>query len=60
VNERNAFEFRAEAYDVFNHPNWAAPSFTPASSTFGNVTSKTSLARQLQLSLRYTFCVDSV
>ncbi len=55
INERNAFEFRAEAYDFPNHPNWSAPSFTPTSSTFGKVTSKSGLARQLQLSLRYTF-----
>jgi len=24
INDRNTFEFRAEAYSVFNHPNWAA------------------------------------
>jgi hypothetical protein len=55
VDERNVFEFRAEAYDVFNHPNWSGPNMTPGNSTFGKVTSKTGLSRQLQLSLRYTF-----
>lgn len=55
VNERNAFEFRTEAYDVFNHPNWSSPNLTPGTSTFGKVTSKTGLSRQLQLSLRYSF-----
>jgi hypothetical protein len=55
INERHSFEFRAEAYDFPNHPNWSAPSFTPTSSTFGKVTGKSGLSRQLQLSLRYTF-----
>jgi hypothetical protein len=55
IDERNVFEFRAEAYDVFNHPNWSGPNMTPGNSTFGKVTSKTGLSRQLQLSLRYTF-----
>jgi hypothetical protein len=55
VNEKNWFEFRAEAYDFVNHPNWSAPGYTPGTSTFGKVTTKTTLARQLQLSLRYSF-----
>nr|WP_252263649.1 carboxypeptidase regulatory-like domain-containing protein [Paracidobacterium acidisoli] len=55
IDERNVFEFRAEAYDVFNHPNWSSPNFTPGTSTFGKVTGKTDLSRQLQLSLRYSF-----
>ncbi len=55
VNEHNAFEFRAEAYDFINHPNWSGPNLNPTSSQFGEVTSKTGLARQLQLSLRYSF-----
>jgi hypothetical protein len=55
IDERNAFEFRAEAYDVFNHPNWNGAGVTPGTSTFGKVTSKSDLSRQLQLSLRYSF-----
>jgi hypothetical protein len=55
ITERNEFEFRAEAYDVFNHPNWSSPGITPGTSSFGKVTSKTALSRQLQLSLRYSF-----
>jgi hypothetical protein len=55
INERNLFEFRAEAYDVFNHANWSSPGYVPGNSTFGKVTSKTGLSRQLQLSLRYSF-----
>ncbi|HUB82360.1 MAG TPA: carboxypeptidase regulatory-like domain-containing protein [Bryobacteraceae bacterium] len=55
VNERAAFQFRAEAYDFINHPNLAAPSFTATSGTFGIITSKTGLQRTLQLSLRFSF-----
>jgi hypothetical protein len=55
INERNAFEFRAEAYDFINHPNWSTPNLNPTSGTFGEVTSKTGLVRTLQLSLRYSF-----
>ncbi len=55
INERNGFQFRAEAFDVNNHPNWAGPGLNPTSSSFGKVTSKTGLARTLQLSLRYYF-----
>jgi hypothetical protein len=56
VNERTGFEFRAEAFDLPNHPNWSGvASFNPTSSTFGKVTSKTGLARNLQLSLRFYF-----
>ena len=55
INERTGFEFRAEAFDFPNHPNWSGPQFNPTSSTFGKVTSKTGLARNLQLSLRFYF-----
>jgi hypothetical protein len=55
VNERSNFQFRAEAYDFPNHPNLSAPNFTPTSSQFGMITSKTNLARNLQLSLRFVF-----
>ena len=56
-SERHGLEFRAEAFDVNNHPNWTTSSamYNPTSSTFGKVTSKTTLSRNLQLSLRYYF-----
>ena len=55
VNERTGFEFRSEVFDFPNHPNWSGPEFNPTSSTFGKVTSKTALARTIQLSLRWYF-----
>jgi len=55
IYEEQRVEFRAEAYDWLNHPNWAAASNNPTSSTFGEVTAKTGLVRTLQVGLRYAF-----
>lgn len=55
VKKSQHLEFRAEAFDVNNHPNWSGPNFNPTASTFGEVIRKTGLARNLQLSLRYAF-----
>ncbi len=55
INERSGFQFRAEAYDFINHPNLSGPNLNPTSSQFGMITSKTGLARNLQLSLRFYF-----
>ncbi|MGC2658410.1 MAG: carboxypeptidase regulatory-like domain-containing protein [Bryobacteraceae bacterium] len=55
IHESNAIQFRAEAYDFINHPNWSGPQFNPTSSQFGEITGKTGLVRTLQLSLRYSF-----
>jgi len=55
INERSGFEFRAEAYDFINHPNLSGPNLNPTSSQFGMITSKTGIARNLQLSLRFYF-----
>jgi hypothetical protein len=50
------FQFRAEAFDAFNHPNWSNVDRNPThSDTFGKITGKTNDARNLQLSLRFYF-----
>jgi hypothetical protein len=55
VNERVGFQFRAEAFNVFNHPNWGGVTTDPTSTSFGKVTGKTGDVRNLQLSLRAYF-----
>ncbi len=55
VTESKVFQFRAEGYDFINHANLSGPNLNPTSSQFGMITSKTGLARNLQLSLRFAF-----
>ncbi len=52
--ERTGLQFRAEAFDAFNHANWNRPDYNPTSATFGKVTGKSN-ERNLQLSLRWYF-----
>jgi hypothetical protein len=55
IHEAVQFQFRAEAFDVFNHPNWNGPGLNPTQGSFGKVTGKTGDVRNLQLSLRFQF-----
>jgi hypothetical protein len=61
LTERMNVQFRAEAFDVFNHPNFGNPNLNAQSSTFGRITSTRfptgdfGSARQLQLSLKVQF-----
>jgi hypothetical protein len=55
ISERTGFQFRAESFDTFNHPNWGGVTNDPSSVNFGKVTGKNGDVRNLQLSLRLYF-----
>ena len=48
-------QFRAEFYNLFNHPQFAAPNGTVSSQSFGHVTSQANNPRDLQLALKFKF-----
>ena len=55
LTDTTAFEFRAEAYNFINHPNWSGVGLDPTSGTFGEITAKNGNNRNLQLGLRFHF-----
>ena len=56
IKEAFQAQFRAEAFNVLNHPNWGGASFNPTNlATFGKITGKTNDVRNMQFSLRLQF-----
>jgi hypothetical protein len=55
ITEKTGMQFRAQAFNVFNHPNWSGANFDPTNAAFGKITGKTGDVRNLQLSLRFFF-----
>jgi hypothetical protein len=63
VNDRLNFQFRAEAFNIFNHPEFGAPQADISStSNFGQILTTvntgpvgTGTSRQIQLMLRGNF-----
>jgi hypothetical protein len=65
ISEKAHLQFRAEFFNLFNHPNFALPNVTVNSSGFGSITSTPDVAngnplgdggpRQVQLALKLTF-----
>ena len=56
IRERGALEFRAEVFNLFNHPNWGIPGPYPdfPAPFFGGILSAGN-PRRLQFALRYDF-----
>lgn len=56
ILERLNVEFRAEIFDLFNHPQFGSPNGTVTSSTFGQVTSTINNSfRIVQFGLKFVF-----
>ena len=56
VGEGRAFEFRAEAFNITNHPVLGTPVVNVTSAaTFGTINTTSSTARQLQLAMKFRF-----
>ena len=54
VRSTNRVEFRVEAFNVLNHPNWGGANSNPTSGSFGLVTGKSG-ERVIQLATKYMF-----
>src|SRR5579864_367627 len=52
LREGTRLEFRAEAFNALNHPQFAAPNSTVDSGDFGKITQQANSPRQLQLALK--------
>lgn len=61
ITERIGSEFRVDAFNIFNHPNFGDPNLNFGSKTFGDITSTRfptgdfGSSRQLQFALKITF-----
>jgi hypothetical protein len=55
VVENQALQFRFEAFNFPNHPNWGNPDNSITNSTFGRITSTRTNMREMQVALKYTF-----
>ena len=54
LNDRARLQFRAEAYNLCNHPNFNIPNRTAFTANFGSISSAQD-SRQLQLALKLAF-----
>jgi len=55
ITERQQLQFRADIFNTFNHPNFAAPDAIVGDAAEGQVTSTSVDNRRVQFALRYSF-----
>jgi hypothetical protein len=55
LHESQQLVFRAEIFNVFNHPQFANPGVTTDSAGFGQITQTVNNPRLIQLALKYIF-----
>ncbi len=55
IKEGVQLQFRGEAINAFNHPQFTAPNTTPTSTAFGTVTNEFSWPRVIQFGLKLLF-----
>jgi len=55
IREQTRFEFRAEAFNLFNHPQFGLPNPNIGNAQAGSITSIVGNPRQLQMGLRFQF-----
>jgi hypothetical protein len=55
IGEASKLEFRVEAFNALNHPQFSPPNLTVGSSAFGKVTGQANSPRQVQLGLKLYF-----
>jgi hypothetical protein len=55
IREQVRFEFRAEAFNIFNHPQFGLPNQNIGNAQVGSITSTVGNPRQLQMGLRFQF-----
>lgn len=55
IKEQTRFELRAEAFNIFNHPQFGQPNANIGNAQVGQITSTVGNPRQLQMALRFQF-----